>query len=285
VIAGCVAVALAVSEVCPLSFGILRRSRCTRGRHPSGIWQCRRVVSAAAQAQGVDTDVQEAVQKLRAREIKDELISLGVDVSDAFDKDELVARLVHHRMAGTKPAEPRGEEGAPATSSTAAGDFVGRCRAMSVAELRDQLGRRQIRWADLLDKEDLVERLAAVLAEEANFSKSGRFTPGQVVELSGSELEEELVDGSTPILLDVYAQWCGPCKFMAPELEKAAKTLGQRIRVAKLDADKAQDMSSKLRVGGLPTLILFDRAGVEVARQEGAMNEAMLLQFAEQAGI
>eukprot|EP00403_Amphidinium_massartii_P032862 CAMPEP_0178435952 /NCGR_PEP_ID=MMETSP0689_2-20121128/34191_1 /TAXON_ID=160604 /ORGANISM="Amphidinium massartii, Strain CS-259" /LENGTH=349 /DNA_ID=CAMNT_0020058037 /DNA_START=31 /DNA_END=1080 /DNA_ORIENTATION=- len=294
VLAGCVAFAWAMSEVCPPSLALLRRSRygCRRSQAMS---MHRRGVVCKASATGTEADIREDVQKLRAREIRDELISLGVDVSDAFDKDELAARLVHHRMVGTAPAPKEegggaapssGADSAPSTaSSDVSDDIVAKCRSMSVADLRNELGKRHIRWADALDKDELVQRLAAALADEAQFSKSGRFTPGQVVELTGEELEEELKEGGTPILLDVYAQWCGPCKFMAPELEKAAATLGARVRVAKLDSDKAPAMSSQLRVGGLPTLILFDSAGVEMARQEGAMNEEMLLDFAAQAGI
>eukprot|EP00404_Azadinium_spinosum_P052692 CAMPEP_0180786758 /NCGR_PEP_ID=MMETSP1038_2-20121128/50986_1 /TAXON_ID=632150 /ORGANISM="Azadinium spinosum, Strain 3D9" /LENGTH=77 /DNA_ID=CAMNT_0022823931 /DNA_START=62 /DNA_END=293 /DNA_ORIENTATION=+ len=67
---------------------------------------------------------------------------------------------------------------------------------------------------------------------------------------------------------------------MAPHLEAAAKRLGPRVRVVKLDSDKAPDLSSRLRVGGLPTVILFDRHGQEVKRQEGALMEEQLFSMA-----
>eukprot|EP00929_Paragymnodinium_shiwhaense_P041817 TRINITY_DN21714_c0_g1_i1.p1 TRINITY_DN21714_c0_g1~~TRINITY_DN21714_c0_g1_i1.p1 ORF type:complete len:243 (-),score=51.77 TRINITY_DN21714_c0_g1_i1:229-957(-) len=164
-------------------------------------------------------------------------------------------------------------------------DILERCRAMRVKELRTELGTRGIAWADALDKDELVERLAKVLAEESSFSKSGRFRPGQVASLTGSELEEELKDGSTPLLLDVYATWCGPCQFMAPFLEAAAKKWGGKMRVAKLDSDSNPEKSTQLKVYGLPTLILYDRQGNEMFRKEGAHSEAQLLQMVNNAGV
>lgn len=227
---------------------------------------------------------------MRAREIKRELEVLRVNAADAFEKDELVERLVQARLNGVEPpsaedsaeAEPASPE--PAADATKASvDVLERCRSMRVSELRTELGTRGIAWADALDKDELVERLAAVLAQEASFSISGRIRPGAVAELTGSELDQELSGSSTPLLLDVFATWCGPCQMMAPQLEAAAKRLGARARVAKLDSDKEPAIASRLRVGGLPTIILFNAEGKEVTRQEGAVMEQQLVSMVESA--
>jgi len=70
---------------------------------------------------------------------------------------------------------------------------------------------------------------------------------------------------------------------MVPHLEAAAQRLGARVRVAKLDSDKEPAWASQLRVGGLPTVILFDKDGNEVTRQEGAVMDQALVSMAERA--
>lgn len=248
---------------------------------------------------------------MRAKEIKKELIDQGIDVSDIFDKEELVERLWQLRSGvlqpppapapateavDAPPAEPAqapqavpeaetGSTGSTGSTSAAAGDFVAQCRQMKVVELRTELGQRGISWADALDKDELVERLAHVLAKEAAFCSSGRLKPGIVSKITGKELEEELADSTTPLLLDVYATWCGPCKVMETHLEAAAKKLGNKIRVAKMDSDEEGDASTKLRVNGLPTLILFDRDGKQVQRNEGAMMESQIIEMVQAAKL
>ncbi|CAE8588024.1 unnamed protein product [Polarella glacialis] len=257
-----------------------------------------------------DAEILAEIQSMRAREIKQELQAAGIPAADLFEKGDLVERLFRWRTeprdscgpaASAGPAEESGEEGealeSAAASVTDASDpsssssesqrnsILEKCRAMRVFELRTQLGTRGISWADALEKEELVQRLAEVLTREAAFSKSGRMQPGVVAQLTGAQLAEELEDASTPLLLDVFATWCGPCKMMAPHLEAAARSLGQKVRVAKLDSDLEPAMASRLRANALPTVILFDRTGKEVARQEGAMMEAQLLKMVSAAGV
>merc|ERR1712224_784346 len=123
---------------------------------------------------------------------------------------------------------------------------AGRERAskLRVAELRQELASRSIGWADCLEKSELVERLAGVYAKAALFSVSGALEPGMASGISGNELEEELRDGSTPLLLDCYATWCGPCQMLAPQLSQLATDVGTRVRVAKIDTDAEPEMAS-----------------------------------------
>eukprot|EP00957_Ditylum_brightwellii_P147622 11242261-Ditylum_brightwellii.AAC.1 len=97
-------------------------------------------------------------------------------------------------------------------------------------------------------------------------------------------------DGDTlphsPILLDVYATWCGPCKMVAPQLEAAAQELGPTCRIMKIDSDKYQRLASVLRIGGLPTLVYFDGGNVskEVKRVEGALMKDGILDLVNECG-
>mmetsp|Transcript_34035 Transcript_34035/g.119015 ORF Transcript_34035/g.119015 Transcript_34035/m.119015 type:complete len:182 (+) Transcript_34035:77-622(+) len=158
---------------------------------------------------------------------------------------------------------------------------VDELRAMKVADLRQALGERGISWASYIEKEELVTALAGAMANEENFCPSGLVTLGAVSELTGEGFEIEVQSDSKALLLvDVYATWCGPCLLMAPELAKAAKTLGAKARVAKIDSDKEPDLASRLKVSALPTILLF-RGGEEVGRVEGAMMAAQLVKFVE----
>merc|ERR1719410_585717 len=80
-------------------------------------------------------------------------------------------------------------------------------------------------------------------------------------------------------LLDVYATWCGPCKFLLTQMDVAAKELGSKIRMAKLDSDKYPALAGSLRAEGLPTLIIFDKEGKEIARKEGALMKDDLIRW------
>ncbi|KAG5187117.1 thioredoxin-related protein [Tribonema minus] len=110
-------------------------------------------------------------------------------------------------------------------------------------------------------------------------SGAGALRMGAVREITGAEFEVELADTSSPILLDIFAVWCGPCVMLAPELEKAAEELGGQVRVLKIDSDKEDAITSALRVYGLPTL-LYIKDGQIVYRTEGAMPAEAIVEVA-----
>lgn len=234
-----------------------------------------------------------AVADLKLKEIKAELDALGVTWRGVcFEREDLVATLVDARARGLAVAEPtpaaaEPPEAAASASSSAstpasraatldaeaafAEAYAGQYEAamqLKTKELRAELAARSIRWADALEKSELAARLAEVKARAALFSASGALTPGAVGFVDEEQCEQELADARTPLLLDVFATWCGPCKMIAPWLEDAAAKLGERARVAKLDSDEAPELSTELKVAGLPTLI-FMRDGEEVYRLEG----------------
>ena len=150
-------------------------------------------------------------------------------------------------------------------------------RGMKVKELREELAKRNLRWAGLLEKEDLVQAVYKARLAAAEFSVTGKLSPGDVADLTGEEVEEEM-SKDTPMLLDVYATWCGPCQMLAPQLKLAAVEWGDKIRVVKMDSDKHHKVASKLHVQGLPTLILF-RGRKEIGRMEGALMKDQLIQW------
>ena len=95
------------------------------------------------------------------------------------------------------------------------------------------------------------------------------------VKISGDDLERIVAESEVPVLVDFYADWCGPCKMMAPVLDEFASDHRGGMLVGKLDTDSAPAVSVKYGIRGIPTLILFS-GGREVARQSGAMPRAGL---------
>lgn len=95
----------------------------------------------------------------------------------------------------------------------------------------------------------------------------------------------ELIKGDIPVLVDFYADWCGPCKMMAPILKEVKNSLGHSLKVIKVDVDKNQQAASHFAVQGVPTLILFQR-GKQVWRQSGVVpKEQLIAVIRRQTGI
>jgi thioredoxin 1 len=96
--------------------------------------------------------------------------------------------------------------------------------------------------------------------------------------VSDSSFETDVVRSSTPVLVDYWADWCGPCKMIAPILEEVDKDYAGRLQVAKVDVDANQEVAAKFSVRGIPTLMLF-KNGVPVATKVGALSKSQLTAF------
>lgn len=88
---------------------------------------------------------------------------------------------------------------------------------------------------------------------------------------------QEVIQGEQPVLVDFFAEWCGPCRVMAPELKKLVDRMGDRVRVIKVDVDRNPEAAAHYGIQGVPTLILF-RQGRQLWRQSGAMTAGQLEQ-------
>ncbi len=87
-------------------------------------------------------------------------------------------------------------------------------------------------------------------------------TTDNVIELTDATFEAEVIAADEPVLVDVWAEWCGPCKALAPTIAELASEYAGRVKVGSLDADANQQVPLKLQVQSIPTVLLFHRGEV-----------------------
>jgi thioredoxin 1 len=100
----------------------------------------------------------------------------------------------------------------------------------------------------------------------------------QIQHVTDDTFEPEVLNSEVPVLVDYWAEWCGPCKSIAPILDEVAKEYGERLKVAKINVDENQLVPAKFGIRGIPTLMLFKNGNLEATRV-GALSKSQLTAF------
>ena len=96
--------------------------------------------------------------------------------------------------------------------------------------------------------------------------------------VTDDSFEPEVLKSDVPVLVDYWAEWCGPCKSIAPILDEVAKEYQGRLKIAKINVDENQQVPAKFGIRGIPTLMLFKNGNVEATRV-GALSKSQLTAF------
>lgn len=99
-----------------------------------------------------------------------------------------------------------------------------------------------------------------------------------IVHVSQTSFDEDVLHADRPVLVDYWAEWCGPCKMIAPILDEIAQEYGDRVKVCKVNVDENQAAAERYGIRGIPTLMLFKNGDVE-ATKVGALSKSQLAAF------
>ena len=107
---------------------------------------------------------------------------------------------------------------------------------------------------------------------------------GNVVELTDANWKSEVLDSAVPVVVDFWAPWCGPCRALAPTIEKLANDFQGRVKVGKLNTDENQETPGGLRISAIPTIVVFHE-GKEVDRHVGVTPESKFKSSLARLGV
>jgi thioredoxin 1 len=100
----------------------------------------------------------------------------------------------------------------------------------------------------------------------------------KIKHVTDTTFQSEVLDSQVPVLVDYWAEWCGPCKMIGPILDESAESYADRLNIAKINVDENQSVPSRYHVRGIPTLMLF-KNGAVVATKVGAVSKSQLAAF------
>lgn len=103
----------------------------------------------------------------------------------------------------------------------------------------------------------------------------------KILDVTDADFQKQVLESETPVLVDFWAEWCAPCRALAPVIQEVAKDYGDRIRVCKLDADASPGTPAKFSVRALPTLLFF-KNGAVVDSLVGAVPKGQIIDKLEQ---
>ncbi len=103
-----------------------------------------------------------------------------------------------------------------------------------------------------------------------------------IVHATDASFEQDVLQSEVPVLVDYWAEWCGPCKMIAPLLEEMISEYEGKIKVVKVDVDSNKEAAAKYNIRGIPTLMVF-KSGEPVATKVGALSKSQLNEFVDEA--
>jgi len=104
------------------------------------------------------------------------------------------------------------------------------------------------------------------------------------VKVTDESFEQDVLKSETPVLVDFWAEWCGPCKLIGPVLEQISDELGSKVTIAKLNIEESPTTPSRYGVRGIPTMMLF-KGGQMASMKVGAMPKQKILEWLHEAGL
>jgi thioredoxin 1 len=134
----------------------------------------------------------------------------------------------------------------------------------------ERIGLGRPRW--------LCAKIQSTLGEFPMVHKASYMSSELIKHVTDASFDADVMKSATPVLVDYWAEWCGPCKMIAPILEETAKDYGARLQIAKMNVDENRDIPSKFGIRGIPTLMLF-KDGQLAATKVGALSKAQLTAF------
>lgn len=103
-----------------------------------------------------------------------------------------------------------------------------------------------------------------------------------IVHVSDASFDDDVLKAETPVLVDFWAAWCGPCKMIAPVLDELAGEYGDKVKICKMDVDANKETPAKFNIRGIPTLMIFKGGNAE-GTKVGALSKGQLKEFIDSA--